>query len=78
MPEGPEVKRLTVRVNNLVSQHKIKNIKINSGRYTKKLPDGYNKFIENLPLKIEEVKCKGKFIYFVLENNFYIFNTLSF
>ena len=77
MPEGPEVRILVDQLNKVLKNKTLNEFVIKSGRYTKKLPDGYNKFVENLPLKIEEVKCKGKFIYFIMENNFYIFNTLG-
>tara|TARA_B100001248_G_C27399640_1_gene469048 strand:+ start:14779 stop:15618 length:840 start_codon:yes stop_codon:yes gene_type:complete len=82
MPEGPEVKRLTVRVNNLVSQRKLKNIKINSGRYTKKLPTNFEKFKSSLPLTIKSVNCHGKFIWWEFKNNdedsdHVMFNTLG-
>ena len=76
MPEGPEVKRT---VDNLkkYSNHIIKKITINSGRYTRKNFKMQNKLFEDLPLKILEISCKGKFIYFKLSNDRYIFNTLG-
>ena len=76
MPEGPEVKRT---VDNLkkYSNHIIKKIIINSGRYTRKNFKMQNKLFEDLPLKILEISCKGKFIYFKLSNDRYIFNTLG-
>ena len=82
MPEGPEVKRLTVRVNNIVNQSKLKNVIINSGRYSKKLPTNFEKFKSSLPLIVKSVNCHGKFIWWeFLDNNgdsdHVMFNTLG-
>ena len=76
MPEGPEVRRT---VDNLkqYEDYIIKKITINSGRYTKKDFKKQKLLFEDLPLKIIDVKCKGKFIYFKLSNNMYLFNTLG-
>jgi DNA-formamidopyrimidine glycosylase len=73
MPEGPEVKVLVKELNNKLKNKNLNNINILGGRYKKK----DKKFIEALPLKILEIKCKGKFIYFVMEKEWYIFNTLG-
>ena len=80
MPEGPEVKITTDFLKEFESQ-KIKSISILSGRYAKK--GG----IENLehvsfPALLEEVNCKGKFIYFkikdaVTDRRMYLFSTLG-
>jgi len=77
MPEGPDVKILTECLNEIITNQYIKDIKIFSGRYTRKDPEGYKALIKELPLKILSVKSKGKFIYFELENDWYIFNTLG-
>ena len=76
MPEGPEVKR-TVDSLKKYKNYIIKKITINSGRYTKKNFKKQNSLIDDLPLKIIDINCKGKFIYFKLSNNMYIFNTLG-
>lgn len=78
MPEGIEVKILTECLDNIISGKKLTNIKFTSGRYTKHgPPDGFKIFEKALPLKVLSVGCKGKFIYFTLENGWYIFNTLG-
>ena len=77
MPEGPDVKLLVENLQKNFNKKKIETIEILSGRYKKKSPDNYIHISENLPLKILNIKCKGKFIYFILENNWYIFNTLG-
>ena len=77
-PEGPEVKRITDQLNEQLSGSTITGIDILSGRYTKKLPQGYSEFENNIPYTINAVNCKGKFIYFsVGANDWYIWNTLG-
>lgn len=52
-------------------------IQVLSGRYLKKPPEGLANFEKALPLKIEEIKCKGKFIYFLTDSEWNIWNTLG-
>ena len=77
MPEGPEVRIIINQLNHLIKGEKLQAIHIHSGRYSKKSPDGYLEFQELLPLKLLEVHCRGKFIYFEFVNNRYLFNTLG-
>ena len=78
MPEGPEVKNVT---NWLVSNYKNKmmtKIKINSGRYLRhKNAKKWNLLNKNLPLKIINIKCYGKFIWWEFENDLTLWNTLG-
>jgi DNA-formamidopyrimidine glycosylase len=76
MPEGPEVKRT---VDNLQKyKNKMLNkITINAGRYSKKPFKNQSLLLKDLPLKIIEINCKGKFIYWKFSNNKYLFNTLG-
>jgi formamidopyrimidine-DNA glycosylase len=39
-----------------------------SGRYDKEIPYGYKGFAAKLPMAIDYVNCKGKFIYFQMAN----------
>lgn len=77
MPEGPEVLFM------IDSLQKFKNcylntIKITSGRYKRHdLPNNFKLFNKNLPSKINHIKCKGKFIYIILENEWCIWITLG-
>lgn len=77
MPEGPEVLFM------IDSLQKFKNcylntIKITSGRYKRhNLPNNFKLFNKNLPSKINHIKCKGKFIYIILENEWCIWITLG-
>jgi DNA-formamidopyrimidine glycosylase len=79
MPEGPEVKYLVDKLNRKLKNKILKNITIKSGRYQKHgHPTGFDNFVNELPLKIESVNCKGKFIYFLFENSeLSIWNTLG-
>lgn len=47
-----------------------------SGRYKRDEPQNWKEMISKLPVKIEKIRCKGKFIYFQC-GDFYIFNTLG-
>lgn len=67
MPEGPEVKRICEDLNYNYKNRILTNIYFIGGRYVKNelnksLPKNYLKLISTLPLKIEEVICKGKLI----------------
>lgn len=77
MPEGPEVKILVDQLNKKLKNSTILSLEINSGRYSKKKPDKYDNFLLTLPTKISSINCKGKFIWFVLENEWMIWNTLG-
>tara|TARA_X000000950_G_C13766866_1_gene599239 strand:- start:8 stop:853 length:846 start_codon:yes stop_codon:yes gene_type:complete len=83
MPEGPEVKKITVRLNNLISMLVLKDITINMGRYTKKLPTNFESFKSLLPLNVNSVNCHGKFIWWEFTNmdgepvNLTLWNTLG-
>lgn len=78
MPEGPEVTILTENLNSELKNKEIINFEITStSRYRNKSPDNFIQFKENLPLKIKEVKNKGKLIYFLFDKNFSLLNTLG-
>lgn len=80
MPEGPEVKRIAVQLNELLHDKTIENIEILSGRYkTHGSPVGMTQFL-NLAeeKKIKGVSCKGKFIWFEFHlPELFIWNTLG-
>lgn len=77
MPEGPEVKNMILQLSKIIKNKQLNTIIINSGRYSKKSPVGFNDFIKQLPSKIIDVNCKGKFIYIELDNGYKIWNTLG-
>lgn len=80
IPESAEV-RLTVDfLNKSLKNNKITEWIFCGGRYTEEYPEGYEEFDIMLPLTVDEVNCKGKFIYFTLSNDsgekIYIFHSL--
>lgn len=76
MPEGPEVKRTVEYLNDKLKGKVITDWSFYSGKYIENEPLGYEDFYESLPLRLEKINCKGKFIYFILENNHYIMHSL--
>lgn len=75
MPEGPEVKTITDFLHLGYRDQKIISIKILSGRYNRKSLTNIENI--NLPLTIESVRCKGKFIYFICSDDWMLFNSLG-
>lgn len=69
MPEGPEVKRISVQLNGLLAGKTILNLEFLSGRYiTHGSPEGTDTFNSLQNKKIKSIICKGKFIWFEFEN----------
>jgi formamidopyrimidine-DNA glycosylase len=78
MPEIVEVRKTKDFLKKNMKNKYIKSISILKGRYKTHKPfDLYYKIRNNLPLKVLDIKTKGKFMYFILEHNFYIFSTLG-
>lgn len=78
MPEVNEIRRFADFIKSKTLGKNITEINILNGRYKKHGAfDKYNELIKNLPLKVIDVKTKGKFLYIILENNFYLFSTLG-
>ena len=69
MPEGPEISYMTYIFNNKFKNSILKNIIIQSGRYSRHpLPKHFHNLTKELPLKINSIKNKGKFIYITFSN----------
>lgn len=78
MPEGPEVKRVVDQLRGKLSDSKLIGIEILSGRYSKKAPDNLELLKNLYPLDVEQISCKGKFIYFTFKGSqISIWNTLG-
>lgn len=80
MPEGPEVTRVAKQVHSVVQHSLLDSIELLSGRYTKKAPDNYFKLQSVLnqgALLVKGVYNKGKFIWWELEHEWFIFCTLG-
>lgn len=77
MPEGVEVRIFTEQLNKKIAGHWLQKVSILGGRFVRFPPDNFSEFKNFLPAKVKQVKCKGKFIWFELNNDWYIFNTLA-
>jgi formamidopyrimidine-DNA glycosylase len=78
MPEVVEVKKYSDFLKKHVKQNRLLTIKILKGRYKTHQPfTGFYKLSNALPLAVKSVKTKGKFIYFIFENDMVLFNTLG-
>jgi len=78
MPEINEIRKYSDFIKDKIQNEKIIDIKILNGRYKKHGP--FAKYIDiknKLPLKLLDVKTKGKFLYIIFEENFYMFSTLG-
>lgn len=78
MPEINEVRRYADFLLKKLKNKSILEINILNGRYKKHKPfDKYNELVKKLPIKLLYVKTKGKFLYMILEDGYYIFSTLG-
>lgn len=79
MPEGPEAKKIVDQLNAKIRNNYLIDINIVSGRYLKhQSPDGLDGFKKLLPLQVESINCKGKFIYWNMSDQVSsIWNTLG-
>ena len=77
MPEGVEVTLFAKSLNQYLSGKSLVSLQILGGRYIKKDPENAQEFIQNLPLKINQVSNKGKFLWFEFENNMIMTSTLG-
>jgi formamidopyrimidine-DNA glycosylase len=76
MPEIIEIREYADLIRKNVVNKKGNKYKIYKGRYKKHDPfEGFKYLKKKLPLQIIDVKTKGKFLYFILDNNIFIFNT---
>lgn len=77
MPEVNEVKRYADFLRGYLKDKEITEINILKGRYKKSSFKGYGDLVKKLPIKVIDVKSKGKFLYIILDNGYYIFSTLG-
>ena len=78
MPEGPECHIIGNKLHKILSGKKLLSVEILGGRYQKHgNPTGYDEFTETSEITIEEIKVKGKLIYWKFSNGFYMLNTLG-
>lgn len=78
MPEINEVRQYADFIKSKLKNKNITHINILNGRYKKHGPfENYSHLVNHLPLKIIDVKTKGKFMYIKFEHNLYLFTTLG-
>lgn len=68
MPEIAEIALTSEILLNYLKNKTLIDIEILSGRYSKNLPVGYDKFKKSLPLKVIDINSRGKFLWFELSN----------
>lgn len=77
MPEGPECKKYAEDLAKRVSGRSIVSIDILSGRFASKSPSGLEDFAKALPLSVVGAGVHGKFIYWILNDEYSIWSTLG-
>lgn len=78
MPEGPECHHIRDMLETILENKIITKINILGGRYKRHgPPKGYNNLINLLPVTINSVNVKGKFLYWNLTKGYYLWNTLG-
>ena len=80
MPEVAEVALTAQILSKYLVGSRLKNIRFVEGRYTRKDPDGYDDFMDDLPMKVVAVDSIGKFMWFELKSKkrtWYIWNTFG-
>lgn len=78
MPEIIEIRKYADFLKRKLKNQTITEINILSGRYRTHSPfELYRNLKNNLPIKVTDVKTKGKFLYIILDNNYYVFSTLG-
>jgi formamidopyrimidine-DNA glycosylase len=78
MPEVIEIKKYADFLKKHLKNKNIEEFNIKKGRYKKHGPFNlYDTLRENIPIKVIDIKTKGKFLYIILDKNFYIFSTLG-
>lgn len=75
MPEGSEVKIIGEGLAKSVGRRTLTNVEVLSGRYIKNQIDGLLE--ASLPAAVLGVGVKGKLIFFMLENDSFVLNTLG-
>ena len=78
MPEGPECRHISDGLAQLLEGSTLLEVEIRSGRYGRHgPPTGWMDLQAALPLQIQSVGVKGKFIYWILQGEWQLWNTLG-
>ena len=76
-PEGAEVKLIGEKLAKLVGIRKLTKVVPLSGRYIKKPIDGLVDMEPHLPSSVIGVGVKGKLVFWILDNDHFLLNTLA-
>ena len=77
MPEGAEVKLIGEALAHDVSGKTLVSVTALTGRYTKTPPEGLTLIQARLPSRVIGVGVHGKFMYWINENDVFVYNTLG-
>ena len=77
MPEGPECRRIGEALAKRLSGRTITGVSVVSGRYEGKPPSGLEELSSNLPITIVGAGVHGKFLYWILKDEYSVWNTLG-
>lgn len=78
MPEGPECHKLADHLDQQLRGKILTENQILGGRYFKHGPPaGWSEFQESLPTAVRKISCKGKLVWFIFENGWYMMNGLG-
>jgi formamidopyrimidine-DNA glycosylase len=78
VPEGSEVKLSADLIRPLAAGKTIVSIQVGDrSRYQSTLPEGMQELSSHLPLQVEKVSTKGKFLYWTLGNDWHLWNTFG-
>jgi len=77
VPEGPEAKLFGESLAQVVSGRDIVSVDVISGRYKKSDVEGLDLLKARLPTKVVGVGVHGKFLYWIVSNDVFIYNTLG-
>ena len=77
MPEGPEVKRMALSLQERLLGEVITEAQVLGGKWLRTPPKGIDGFTGSLPLRVVAVNVKGKAIQILLEGGWSIWNTLG-
>jgi len=76
-PEGPEVKLIGENLAKMVCTRKLIGVMPLSGRYIKQPIDGLIDMQPRLPASVIGIGVKGKLIFWILDNDHFLLNTLA-
>lgn len=77
MPEGSECRLIGEALARDVSGKTLVSVQTLAGRYVKSPPEGLGLLQARLPTRVVGVGVHGKFIYWIIENDVFVYNTLG-